>query len=54
MDTVSLLSVSLGCVFTAALLLKLGYIGGMQAAELGSVSDQWVAAYRASEPASSI
>jgi hypothetical protein len=54
METIPMLAVTLGFVFTAALFLKLGYRGGFQSAELGSVSDQWVAAYRASEPASSM
>ncbi len=54
MEGIPMVAVALGFVFTAALFVKLGYRGGLHTADLGSVSHQWIAAYRASEPASSI
>jgi hypothetical protein len=53
-DNMPVLVMALGFVLTFAVVRKLGYRGGAQPANLGTVSDQWIAAYRASEPASSI
>jgi hypothetical protein len=53
-DSMPLFIIALGFVFTAAVVLKVGFRGGVQPANLGAVSDQWIAAHRASEPASSI
>lgn len=53
-DNMPLLVIGLGFVLTFAVVRKLGYRGGAHTAHLGAVSDQWIAAYRASEPASSI
>jgi hypothetical protein len=52
-ENIPMLVLAMGFVFTAALFLKAGYRGGAHSPHLGSVSDHWVAAYRASEPASS-
>ena len=49
-----MLIVSLGLVLTTVLLVKLGAWNARHAAELGWMSDQWVAAYQASRHASSI
>lgn len=53
-DGMSLLALALGFVFTAAVVLRIGSRGSVEAAHLGAVSDQWIAAHRVSEPASSI
>lgn len=47
-------ALGLGLVLTAVLLAKAGYRDGFQAADLGCMSHQWVAAYNASQPSSSI
>lgn len=52
-ENIPMIVVALGFVFTAALVVKLGYSEGLKSADLGSVSDQWMATHRASEPASS-
>lgn len=45
--------VALGVVLTAMLLASAAYRRGPNGTDMGSVSYQWLAAYRASEPASS-
>jgi hypothetical protein len=50
-----MLIVTVGAVLTAALLARAAYRGTANAAaDLGSMSHSWVAAYQASLPASSI
>jgi hypothetical protein len=49
---IPMLVLALGLVLTAVL-VKLGYRGGGNATDLGSMSHQWIAAYRASQHASS-
>jgi hypothetical protein len=49
-----MLILTLGLVLTAILLAKVGYWGKRHAADLGSMSHQWVAAYQSSRHASSI
>jgi hypothetical protein len=44
---------ALGLGLTAVLLAQVGYWGRMRAAELGSMSQQWMAAHNASQPSSS-
>ena len=53
-ESVPVLVMAVGFVFTAALFLKTGYQGRFHSVDLGSVSPHWVAAHRTSEPASSI
>jgi hypothetical protein len=43
----------LGLVLTAVVLVKAGNRRGLSAADLGPMSHHWVAAYHASQPASS-
>ncbi len=45
---------ALGLVMTAGLFAVVGYRGGTRATDLGTMSHQWVSAYRAAEPASSM
>jgi hypothetical protein len=52
-ENIPMLVMAVGFVCTAALFLKAGSRGGAHSPHLGAVSDQWVASYRASEPASS-
>lgn len=47
-----MLIVTLGLVLTAILLGKVGHWGRMRAADLGSMSHQWMAAHNASRPSS--
>ena len=49
-----MLTLTVGLMLTAALLMKVGYWGRLRAAELGSMSHNWVAAYNASQPSSSL
>jgi hypothetical protein len=49
-----MLILTFGVVLTAILLARVGYWGKQHAADLGSMSHQWVAAYQASQHASSI
>lgn len=49
-----MLIVTVGAVLTAALLVRAAYRGALQPPDLGSMSHQWMAAYQASLPASSI
>ena len=49
-----MVTVALGLMLTFALLMKLGHWSRLQAADLGWMSHQWVAAYHASQPASSL
>jgi hypothetical protein len=49
-----MLIVLIGLVLTAVLLVKLGSWNANHAAELGTMSDSWMAAYQASRHASSI
>lgn len=49
-----MLLVTLGLVLTTILLAKVGLWSREQAAGFGSMSQQWVAAYNASQPASSM
>lgn len=49
-----MLTLTVVLMLTAALLAKMGYWGRLRAAELGSMSHQWVAAYNASQPSSSL
>jgi hypothetical protein len=49
-----MLTITVGLMFTVALLAKVGYWGRLRAADLGSMSHQWVAAYNASRPSSSV
>jgi hypothetical protein len=44
---------TIGGVVVAGLLAAAGYRQGLRAAELGSMSEQWVGAYNASRPSSS-
>ena len=53
-ESIPMMALALGFVFTAALFVRLGGRTGVSTGDLGSVSHQWVAAYRAGEPASSI
>lgn len=53
-ESIPMMAAALGFVLTAALFVRIGGRGGVHAADLGAVSHQWVAAYRAGEPASSI
>jgi hypothetical protein len=48
------LALGFGLVLTAVLLAKVGYRDGFQAADLGCMSHQWVAAHNASQPSSSM
>ncbi len=43
-----------GLALTAALLASVRFRGGFRGADLGSMSEHWVAAYNASQPASSL
>lgn len=52
-ENIPMMVVALGFVFTALLFVKGGH-RGLQSQDLGTVSDQWIAAYRAAEPSSSI
>ena len=53
-ESIPMVALALGFVFTATLFLRFGGRTGLRTGDLGSVSHQWVAAYRAGEPASSI
>lgn len=44
----------LGAGLTAILVTKLALWHGAQAADLGSMSDQWVRSFQATQPASSL
>jgi len=46
--------VTLGLVLTTILVAKVGHWTRLNAADLGSMSDQWVAAHQASQHASSM
>ncbi len=46
-----MLILALGLGLTAVLLVKVGYRHGSHATALGSMSQSWVAAYNASQPA---
>lgn len=48
-----MLILTLGVVLTMVLVAKVWVMAGRHAADMGSVSHQWVAAYNASQPASS-
>jgi hypothetical protein len=48
-----MLMVTLGLVLTTVLVAKVGYWTRLHAADLGSMSQQWVAAHLASQHASS-
>ena len=48
-----MLFVSLGLVLTTVLVAKVWEMAGRHAADMGSVSHQWVVAHNASQPASS-
>lgn len=48
------LILTLGLVLTAVLVVKVWSLAGLHAVDLGSMSRQWVAAYNASQPASSL
>lgn len=48
-ENMPLLVIAAGFLATAALLFRGGYRGGLRAADLGAVSDQWVATQSASE-----
>lgn len=48
-----MLILTLGLVLTSILLAQVGYWSRMRAADLGSMSHQWTAAYNASQPSSS-
>jgi len=49
-----MLILALGLGLTGVLVAKLAQWHGTQAAELGSMSDQWVRSFQATEPASSL
>lgn len=49
-----MLIVTLGLMLTVILLWNLGYWGRLHAAELGTMSQRWLASYQASQPASSM
>ena len=49
-----MLVITVGLMFTVVLLAKVGYWSMPRAADLGSMSHQWVAAYNASRPSSSV
>ena len=49
-----MLIVTLGLVLTTILVAKVGYWTKLNAADLGSMSHQWVAAHQASQHASSM
>ena len=49
-----MLVLTLGLVLTAVLVVKVWPLGGLHTADRGSMSRQWVAAYNASQPASSL
>lgn len=49
-----MLILTLGLVLTAVLVVKVWSLAGLDAVDLGSMSRQWVAAYNASQPASSL
>lgn len=53
-ENIPLMAVAFGFVFTAGLFVRLGSRSGVRPTDLGTVSDHWVAAHRAGEPASSI
>jgi hypothetical protein len=48
-----MLILTLGLVLTAILLAQVSYWSRLRAADLGSMSHQWTAAYNASQPSSS-
>jgi hypothetical protein len=49
-----MLILTLGLVLTTVLVAKVGYWTRLNAADLGSMSHQWVAAHHASQHASSM
>lgn len=49
-----MLIMALGLGLTAVLVTKLAQWHGTQAADLGSMSDQWVRSFQATQPASSL
>ena len=48
------LGVGAGLVLTTVVLVRMGYGSGVQTPDLGSMSNQWIAAYNASRQSSSM
>jgi hypothetical protein len=47
-----MLALAFGVVMTSAIVVKIWAMAGRHAADMGSVSHQWVAAHNAAQPAS--